>query len=72
MPSLRMGPVRTLVEQPRRLDTKLRKPPPPNSGTLLHNASCASYALRAYCIRGSPCVPHQHKLFCAFWTLCVS
>ena len=32
-------------------------PPPPNSGTLFHNTSCASYALRAYSTRGSPCVP---------------
>ena len=32
-------------------------PPPPNSGTLFHNMSCASYALRAYSTRGSPCVP---------------
>ena len=31
-------------------------PPPPNTGTLLHDVSCASYALHAYCIRGSQCV----------------
>ena len=32
-------------------------PPPPKSGTVLHNTSCVSYALRAYSTRCSPCVP---------------
>ena len=40
----------------------MRTPPPPNSGTLLHNTSCASYTLRAYCIRGSPCVPKATQI----------
>ena len=42
-------------------------PPPPNSGTLLHDTSCTSYALCAYCICGCQCVARATRIVLRVW-----